>query len=224
MGTMRIDADHPVGALIDAVTQTTLQTLAATERARIESDLRALQGIVDAAGEAVVQTEMSREFTQLGKKEGFKRILEKAAEALTPFDTTVERLAASIAETRAQAIAPPSLPRDTETLMLEREIRDRLVGVDRLTVNAQYLRAITENDQVFVSAIERAPAAFPLIDATTKRQGEVVRLDRSPLRAQVHALEAEHHVYSVIVGAAKRMIGQLARRNELPTDAEYSRW
>jgi hypothetical protein len=71
----------------------------------------------------------------------------------------VEEVAAGL---RQRAIGPPTgEDRRVETLLMEREIRDRLAGKAQLAVNVMYLSAIECGDWTTVSTIERAPTSFP---------------------------------------------------------------
>ena len=49
-----------------------------------------------------------------------------------------------------------------ESLLMERESRDRLAGKDQLEANVMYLSAIERGDWTTVSAIENAPKSFPV--------------------------------------------------------------
>ena len=214
-----LGSTSPVGVLIDAYEQgSSLAQRAEPERARIFSEQRAAQAVFDEAHKAAIAAATSRELTKLGRDKAIVRAIKAGREAMKPYDANAATRAARAAELRAKAIEPPTAERNVETLMLEREIRDRLAGKDPLEVNVLYLSAIERQDWTTVSAIERAPAAFPLITREQRETGDAMKLTRSPLAGQVAEAEAEAYVYQSVAASVHAELDKLAEDFRVETE------
>ena len=147
-----------------------------------EQGLRAIQHVVEDADAESRKIDESKELTDLGKREAYKRIREGAEAALKPHEALVERLGATVAATRSKAIQPPAAT--PESLAVEREIRDRLMDekLDTLKVGIRYLNALDRGDDTFVRAVESAPESFALISSDIRQKGEEMRLARIAFR------------------------------------------
>ncbi len=202
-----LKSDNLVGMEIDAIAPTLPETDTATVPAlrEIEAVFRAADATVKAAAE-------SKELTALGQREAVKKALRVAVQELTPHQTVAERLAATAAATRTQALQSSTGERTLEVLMIEREVRDRLAGRDPLEVNAIYQGALSVGDLTTVNAIERAPSAFALLTPAMLEQGAAVKLARSPLAEQLAAQEAEQRRYASILATTRTQLASLAAR------------
>ena len=117
----------------------------------------------------------------------------------------MENLESNVRITRAE-ILQQQKPVD---IVLEREIRDRIQGLSTLDVNAKYLAAITGGDLAFVSAVENSPQQFPLINDETRKQGEVAKIEASPLRQKLDRDEAERNRLGVVLRTVRRELKSL---------------
>ena len=96
-----------------------------------------------------------------------------------------------------KALEGPVVERSAEVLLREREIRDRLANTDAIAIAPQYLSAIERGDWEFVSAVERAPQSFPLVNRDILEMGAHAKLARSPLATTVIEQEALAYVYPI---------------------------
>jgi hypothetical protein len=184
-----------------------------------EPVLRAVQSVPD----RVVKRESDLRTSGKLSAEGLKDVVAvdapKAMEDMKAHDAAAQRRGEAAKATRTKALAAwLNGERTVENLMLEREIRDRTVGMDEAVLRAKYFEAIQGKDRAFVSAVENAPAAFPLIDAETRARGEDMKLQGSPYAAQLAREEREHADYVSVVAAAKAEIRQLATRYGIRLD------
>ena len=205
-GIIRLNLDDgPVAVLVEAL-------VSREANKPHEPTLRKIAGVYGAAAEAVRKARTSQELTELGKREATKRALASATAALEPHEAKVRELESSLDATRRKALERPASERTPERLMLEREIRDRLVEqrIDPLLVAGRYLTAVRNGDDVLVSAIENAPAAFALIDDATRRQGEDARIARSPHAGEVARLEGDHALLRQVVNTTRTHLREMA--------------
>ena len=204
MSTVYVDSkESEIGQLVTALTQDN------AVNAPHEKALRNIQKVSDITTAEIRRANESEELTDAGKFEAAKKSVARAREALEQHEAHVERLAEKAAATRSKALEVPAGERTTEALMIEREIRDRLHGLDRGEVELRYLNAAGKGDTVFTSAVEGAPEAFRLIDDRTRQHGEEERLKRSPLAERLAAEEAEHAVFSQVVNSTKTVLREL---------------
>jgi hypothetical protein len=82
-----------------------------------------------------------------------------------------------------------------EQLVEEREVRDLIrqqldAGkMQPFELSQRYLDAVRDgSDPAFVGALERAPRAFPLLDARTRAQADEIRIAQSPLAETINRL------------------------------------
>jgi hypothetical protein len=103
-------------------------------------------------------------------------------------------------------------PRTSEQIAREREIRDRLYSEPRLRVKEMYLEAAyTGEDPELVSAIERAPRSFPLVDSATQQQVRDWRISNSPFAPRIRVLRQLHETYSLLLASARQELEALRR-------------
>ncbi len=198
-------SDDPIERLVDHVVQS-------EENAPHERGLRSIQHAYSEALAATKKIDESKELTQLGKFEARKRIIEQASETLVAHDEHVERLAAKVAATRAEATKIPASERDTETLMLEREIRDRLAAekLDPIKFAPRIFRALRNDDWTFLNAVERGPDAFSLLNDLTRSAIDAARLERSPLRDRLADEELTHSLFRQVTRTTTTELRKLA--------------
>jgi hypothetical protein len=211
MLTEAVLAIRPEGANAEAMARrSVLSSRPEAERKRVASDLRAIQKIYDDAATAAAAAEASREFTALGLAEAVKRVVGTAHGALKPHEAFTTKLATSAAATREKAHqAPESFQR---TPAVEREIRDRLVGMEPLQINAKYYDALEQRDWDFILAVEHAPKAFALLTPEMRETGAAMKLLSSPFASQLAEEEAVADIYRSTVGAVRTELARLAER------------
>lgn len=180
-----------------------------------EPKMRAVVDVYTTAATAVKAVTANPGLTPLGQQDEAKKTIAEAKSALKRFEAEADRLGSVAKATRAQALQSTATERTVETLMLEREIRDRLVGKNDLEVNAVYQSALAREDWATVEAIERAPLAFPLITEEMRAQGDDARLSKSPLAAHVAAQETAHRRFSGIVATTRSQLALLAQEHGL---------
>jgi hypothetical protein len=204
---------NPVEMKVEALIQGgALLALPEPDRPRAEGKARRVANVFTVPAEAMKALVESREYAEAGVKAAATGKVAQGFESIKPFEQEVEQLKAVVDATRTKALGPWVLERTPETLMLEREIRDRLVGQEKLKIGAKYLAAIGEADTLFVSAIDRAPAAFSLIDEDTRRRGEELKIEQSPLKAELEAQQLEHDLLSSMVATVKTELRKLAQQ------------
>lgn len=213
MTVINLNSKGPVGVLIDAFEQgSSLAQMPEAERAPIITDARAMQKTYDDAAAEMEAASRSKELTALGQKTTVKRARQQATDLMKPHDAKVAKVVAAAAEVRAKAIAPPPAERSQEVLMVEREIRDRLVGKDPLEVNVTYVHAIANGDWTTVTAIERAPSAFALITPDQREVGNMMKLRASPLAPQVIEADRLAFIYQSVASTVHAELGKLAEQ------------
>lgn len=204
----------------DSDTGVEIDLLAATVPPEEINVLRAIdQQVYAAPASEAKAAAASGEWSAIGLTGAVTRALRKGKEAEAVHTSVVERLKATMEATRAKAMQVPASERTTETLLAEREIRDRLVGRDALEVNALYVTAITNGDWTTVNAVERAPASFPLLPAEMVEQGKALRLAKSPLAGQLAAEEAAYCRYASVLASSRTQLANLAKQHGLDLDA-----
>lgn len=200
--------DGPIGVLVDLLTEH-------EQNAEHEPELRKFQEAYDGAVEAVKEARKSEELTELGKTAAVKRHVRRGLNALDPYREELERLEGAISRARSKALERPAGERDPEAIAMEREIRDRLMeeGAHELDVGARYLTALRTGDHAFARAVENAPAAYALIDAETRKQGQEFRIKQSDKADEIEALEAKRSLFSQMVNTTETELKNLAERN-----------
>ena len=207
------NSDHLVGMTVEGFVQNGHQDS--------ENGLLRIQKLYEIAASQIREAEESEELTPLGKREAIKRALDKAHGALEPHEKDVERLAATVASTRAKALERKSTERTPDAIAMEREIRDRLMAekADPLLIDVQYYSALGRGDDVFVRAVENAPASFPLISPDARQRGQEHRLAESPLAADLEQQESTHQVFKITVATTRNELGKLAERFQVDMPA-----
>lgn len=197
----------------DTATGVEIDLLAATVPEEEINALRAVDRQVYAgpATEAKAAA-ASGEWSAVGLTGAVIRALRKGKEADAVHTSVVERRKATMEATRAKARQVPASERTTETLLAEREIRDRLTGRDPLEVNALYVAAIASGDWTTVNAIENAPRSFPLLPEAMLEQGRALRLATSPLADQLAGEEAAYRRYAGVLASARTQLANLAKQ------------
>lgn len=208
--TIQFRSEGPVGPVVDALVQSILADWPEPERTRIINDLRANQAIYDDAATAAAAAAASRKFTTLGLAEDVKRVMTAADGVLKPREFYATKLTAEAETTRAKAHQPPAAFQRRPDV--EREIRDRLVGLDPLLVNVKYREAIAAGDWEFILAVEAAPKAFALLTAEMREEGDALKLLRSPLAPQLVEQETVADLYRSTLGAVRTELAKLAER------------
>jgi len=211
MTFITLSSQGQVGPLVDAFEQGgSLAQMPDGQRGQIVSELRAMQKIYDDAAKEAETAAQSQELTPLGRREALKRLATGAVDAMKSHDEKVAAIVRSATDTRAKAIQPPAIERTQEVLMVEREIRDRLVGKDPLEVNVMYVNAIAQGDWTVVNAIERAPAAFALITSDQREAGDMMKLRASPMAPSVIDADNLAFIYQSVKSAVHAELGKLA--------------
>ncbi len=106
---------------------------------------------------------------RLSRKGQSERLAELAREAMQRVDVLRVRLCDQIetdlTELQKQAVSPTRKPGDIERLMLEREVRDRLLAMNDVRRIEVLHSAIESGDTLTVEAILGAPKIVPLVPA-----------------------------------------------------------
>jgi hypothetical protein len=159
-----------------------------------------------------------------GLREIARPIAKETAALLAPFKSRIEERRRDLDNLRQRVrdVKRPAKERTTEGLLVEREIRDRLHAMishpniakdetekgNRMRVERMYLEALQSGDQPFIDAIESAPAAFPLISDTTRRQADDMKLKMSGLADAIKQREAEFLAAEHLVARAEGLVAQ----------------
>jgi len=174
-------------------------------------ELRTIEAVYDQAHETLTKAISAGELTPAGLVAEARKVLRKAKVDLKPYEDRLTKLAAKHAEGRAAAIAGEALPRTPETIALEREVRDRLMAItDPVERNRLFLQAIERRDRTFVSAVDNAPAMFPLIDAETAQTGRELRLLASPEAESLGEMYVEQHRLALTMAYVKAALDGIA--------------
>lgn len=173
---------------------------------------REAQKVADDLGAQVGAWEASRTYTSKGLREQVAKALKAARAAMAEHDAEVEARQERQTAIRAKATATPTGTRDLDTILTEREIRDRLAGKDPLEVNVIYLTSIERGDHVTTRAIENSPPTFPLITPEQRAVGDARKLLKSELVDAVLEADASASAYRTIVGAVHAELSALASR------------
>ena len=167
----------------------------------------------------------SGELTPLGKQKAIGQLRERgnapashgqvALDAITQKLTDVEAVAAAGMVKAPNGVGYVKLKvgeRTVEALMLERELRDRLLAAKPYEVERRYLDAVRDGSHpLFVSAVENAPRACPLITDEVAAQAREVRIQSSPWAATVNHLRSARDAYAALAEAAAREVAGESR-------------
>jgi hypothetical protein len=122
---------------------------------------------------------------------------------LDPVRQRIARIEHRLADVEREALPPHAPTQDLGTLLLQREIRDRLTGRDSLEVLQHAVSAVERGDDELLHAIEGAPRSFPLLapeHAATLRQ---MRLEHSAVAPLLAQLNDELKIHTALLQAAE---------------------
>lgn len=202
-----------VAAHVDIYTNSqAFQQRPAAGRDRDVVAFREMQTIADDIVRLESNLLKANEDTHKGLKKKIGDAIRASKAAMQPHDAEVTARQQRRAEIRAKATATPMGTRDLDTVLMEREIRDRLASRDPLEVNVVYLSALEKEDWLTVRAIENSPPTFPLLNAQQREVGNARKLLKSALVDDVMEADAGYSAYRTIAQAVHSELAGLAER------------
>jgi hypothetical protein len=173
-----------------------------------------LRAIVERSVDAIQAAQNSGRYTTQGKTEKVRELQAQALDAIKPFRDKVAAYDRRITDVMAAAVPQTTRERDTIAGLFrenrEIEIRNRLMaeGADPVAIATRYYDAISRGDWEFVSAVENAPQAWPLLNESIRAQGLAMKIERSPRAGELQELRRDRDIAASIVQAAQHDIDE----------------